>query len=191
MGGNRRIAGEGEKFPTMTSYIPKALKERHQKWCTLLGVSQSKRVRKLLTEDCDAIEGHKVVPVYDFDEAKDLRLKWKFTEDKMKKLLDAESIGKRSAYEVMGEFAHRLGPDVDFEKDIEAVKRKLIEYPFTGRELFSDSTLETFIEYVEAVIERRKVEAEIKLHRRQQLNGNTTEMSEPEQQQKEDSESGE
>jgi predicted DNA-binding protein len=166
MGGKRKIAGEGEKLPAMTCYIPKALKERHQQLCKAIGIrSQSERIRKLMEKDLEDYEGKHLEVNFDFEAAKDLRLKWKRTEDQMKKILDNESCAKgKSAYEYLCLF---FNLDRNLEKDIDKVLARLHQFECSGQEPFNGSTVETFIEYLEAVVERRQIEVELKFHRRQ------------------------
>jgi hypothetical protein len=99
---------------------------------------------------------------------KDDRVKWLKTEQKLAKLLeDTICEGNRSAYEVMLSLAIDLGSDEFLEKGVEDVLAKLPTLKPSKDDLFTHSMLETFIEYIEAVLKRREIEAEIRKHRHQ------------------------
>lgn len=161
----REIADPDEKTPAMTTYMPNSLKVRHQKVCLFLGVSQSRRVRTLLEADCVAFDGGVVKTDFDFDGAQALRKKYKSSEDQNFKLLQTEILpNRKTAYETLVGFAKTFGTDDPLVLKIDDVLEQLKLHNYLGSEPFSDSSLMTFIFYVEAVVARRKVDSEIKLH---------------------------
>ncbi len=166
----KRIVDKEDKIPAMTTYVPNSLKLRHQKVCKALGVSQSVRVRKLLEDDCVAFEGGKIQKDFDFEEAKALRWQWRKQEIMRRESLQKELHARgKTSYDIMMLFAVSLGTDNNLEKDAVLVLNKLKRYDLVGNESFNNSTLETFIEYFEAVIKRREIEAKIKEERQRCL----------------------
>jgi hypothetical protein len=149
-----------------------------EKWKAYQAVAGSLRIpaSALLRTDIDdtiaKYNGGDFRPKFDLVNKTGERLAIKQRELKLLKLLENEVIVnryrlKKPAFEVMQSFAVALGSDETFSKDIEAVLKKLHSYDCTEKDVFSSSTLETFIEYIEVCIERRKIEDEIRLYRRQ------------------------
>ena len=168
MGRTRKIADEGERLPAMTIYMPQSLKKAEQAICKKIGVSLSNRVRFLVERDIAEHEGVNVQPEFDYEEKKSQRKKLKKLEDDYFKMLVSEVLpNRKTAFETLVGLAVFLGSDATLTKDIDAVLVKLHHYDAQAGDPFSDSTLETFICYLEGVLERRAIEAELKAHRRQ------------------------
>jgi hypothetical protein len=134
-----------------------------------LNMNASEFLRKYIDEVIIKYRGGELKEEFDLETKKAERIKWKRTELNLVKLLEDELIGRQTAYEVMVRFALGFGADLGLEKNLDKVLVKLQGYDLNGEEPFSGSTFETFIEYVEAVLARRKIEAELKQHRRQKL----------------------
>jgi hypothetical protein len=156
----------GEKIPAMTVYVPTQLKIAHQQLCNQLGIrSQSERIRILMESDLAQASCNILEIKFDMESAQNLRNKYKSAEERQIKILQTEILSnRRSAYDEMVGFAMSFGTDAQLVKNIEEVTEKLKHYDCTGAEPFTDSCLMTFILYVEAVVARRKVDAEIKSH---------------------------
>lgn len=157
----------------MTFYCPPSLKKAFDEFCRVMGVKKSERLRKHMEDDVASVKGS-FQREFDLEAKKAERVKWKKIEFTLAKLLQDEVCDKsrKTAYETMIYFAVALGTDAALEKNIEDVLKQLHLYEChngPNGDAFTSSTLETFIEYVEAVLKRRAIENEIKLHRRQKL----------------------
>jgi hypothetical protein len=133
------------------------------------GKSLSHYIMELITQENARLSGSTIVAPFDFEALKTSRLKWKKTELNLMKLLqDESSENDLNAYEAMIGFAVELGSDECLEKNIEDVLKQLHNYKHDKSDVFSQSTLETFCEYVECVLKRRELECQIRNHRRKQ-----------------------
>jgi hypothetical protein len=104
-------------------------------------------------------------PKFDYDGKNKERLSAKTLEERQLKILTGEVCkNKQSAYDTLKSFAKSLGTDDSLTKGIDKVLEKLKLYDCTGKEPFNDSTLMTFIMYLDAVLKRRAIDAEIKSH---------------------------
>jgi hypothetical protein len=166
--GRRKIVDNDESVPAMTTYVPRKLKVAEQGICKMYGVSLSNRVRFLLERDVAEHSGVNVKPDFDFEDKKSERIKLKKTEDVLCKMLECENLANRkNAYDTMVALAVSLGTDGTLTKNIDDVLVQLNQYEVGDRDPFNDSTRETFVEYLETVLKRRAIEAELKAHRRQ------------------------
>jgi antitoxin component of RelBE/YafQ-DinJ toxin-antitoxin module len=164
----RKITANDEKLPAMTTYIPEKLKKAEQAICNKLGVSLSSRIRNLMEKDIAEHSGIDLQPEFDYNEKKSQHIKLRKAEDTLYNRLTSEVLptNHRPAYETLVSFAVSLGTDDGLTRNIEDVLKQLHFYDIQPSDPFFASTLETFIQYLEVVLERRGVEAELKTHRR-------------------------
>jgi hypothetical protein len=165
--GHRKIIASDEKIPAMTTYIPQKLKVAEQAVAKKFGVSLSARIRKIMEDDVKVNLGGEVKPDFDYEDKKKVRIALKKREKELEKMLQSEYLerAKRNAYEVLAGFAVSLGTDGTLTKNIDKVLVQLHHYEVQDGDPFNGSTLETFIDYIEVVLERRAIEAELKEHR--------------------------
>jgi hypothetical protein len=129
----------------------------------VLGTSANARIDKFIKKSNAEFEGKDYKPEVSLDSLKERRLKLMKQEANYFKLLTSETIENRTAYEVLCDFA-RI--DTTMEVDIAKAYERCINHKWSRDDRFTSGQLETFIEYVEAVIERRDIEAKIREHRR-------------------------
>lgn len=163
------------KYPAKaaTFYVPIPLKEAHINLCKRLGYkSQSARIRELIEKDLTEHEGKEVRLEFELEPHRALRDRYKKDEQRYELLLREELLpNRKSAYEAMIDFAKGFGTDDSLVENIDEVLKQLTVYDCSGSEPFNDSTLMTFIFYLQAVLKRREVEEKIKQHIKCSLNG--------------------
>lgn len=138
------------------------------------GQSRNDFIRQLFAEKVKASGGS---PATEDFEAKlfklqGLRLTQKKREDDLFKILDTTpSLGYRrdSIFRDLCAFATHFGTDQHLNENLEKALVDLKHYQYKGTEPFTESTLFTFISYIEALINRRKLEATIRTFWRKTL----------------------
>ena len=160
---HRKVTKEAdEKIPAMTAYVPQSLKKAEQRVAQHLGVSLSERIRTLMEKDVAEFEGDNFQELFDLDAKYSERDKWKSTEDKMlKNLENTKSTTRLPTFKVLCQFVTQFGADKQLTEGLDAALSKLWLYKYKGNEPFAESTLFDFIRYLEAVMNRRRVESEI------------------------------
>ena len=120
----------------------------------------------LIIQENQRLSGVSLTTSFNYEAKKAERVKWKKLEETLSKLLQNEMLpNHRTAFEEMFDFAVYLGTDRTLEKNIEKVLEKLKAYDCKDSDFFNSSTLETFIEYLDAVLARRKIEVELRAYR--------------------------
>jgi hypothetical protein len=166
--GRKKLIANNEKCPAMTTYIPVGLKTQEQTVAKKYGVSLSARIRKIMEDDIKVNMGE-VLPDFDFEDKKSERNRLKETEAKLFKMLESENLpNRKNAYDTMKAFAMFLGTDDKLVKNIDEVLVQIINYEIKDSDPFTASVRETFVQYLEAAVERRAIEAELEAHRRQE-----------------------
>lgn len=171
------MANRKKDNPTATIYVGKPGTAERIKWdkfldnCAIRHWNYSQKVREL----CDAenqrlasLNGGEVKQRFDFERKKEERLKLKKTELQLIKLLSHRVNGVQ-VYEIMCDFA---GIDRGLTDELEKVLAKAIKYKCDGSKDFSATDWENFIEYIEVVLQRRKVEEELQKYRTQNHKAN-------------------
>jgi hypothetical protein len=157
--------------PTATIYVGKPGSAERIKWdkfldnCTIRNWNYSRKVREL----CDAenqrlasLNGVEVKPIVDFEGLKAKRLQLKKVEDHLWKRLQVKLPNRRTAYETLCDFA---GTDQRLKKRLLNVYDKMKTYTCNDSDPFNATDVENFVEYIEAVLERREIEAQLRDHR--------------------------
>jgi hypothetical protein len=165
MGRNTKVLGAAptEKGNVHTCYMAPS------KWeiLGLVAKAQSTTISELIrkaTEPLIADYQNGVIPKIDFDlDGKySERDKWKSLEDKMFKVLEnTKSATRLPTFKVLCQFVTQFGVDKQLTDGLDVALSKLWLYKYNGNEPFAESTLFDFIRYLEAVMNRRRVEAEI------------------------------
>lgn len=108
------------------------------------------------------------VPTTNYEGLIDERIKLKKREVTLLKLMQREVEKGHPVYDSLLNVAERLGTDPYLVKNIDEVLGEIKQYDLTESDNFNRSDLETFIEYIETIIQRRRVEATITEFRRVQ-----------------------
>lgn len=140
--------------------------------CLLRGLKVSPSVLQLLDAENQrlaGLNGEEIKPKFDYVSKKEKRLKLKKTEFRLQKLLNFYLPNHRHCFEVLCNFA---GTDRGFTEQPEKALQKAIAHRYDGSEPFGPSDLENFIEYLEIVLQRRKLEEELIKYRRQNNKSN-------------------
>jgi hypothetical protein len=153
----------------VTIRVPKVLLKAFDEKVVPTGSTRAETWRKIIEEKVNA-SGGKVQGTVNYERLKEQRLKWKRIGDSLYKILRDETTvdryrGLTPVYEVMLSFAKTLGTDDCLVLNIKDVLEKLKRYAIKPNESFNDTMLETFIEYVEALLKRRQIEVEIRAFR--------------------------
>ena len=153
----------------VTIRVPKVLLKAFDEKVVPTGSTRAETWRKIMEEKVNA-SGGKVQGAVNYERLKEQRLKWKRIGDNLYKILSDEKTADRykflkPVYEVMLTFAKTLGTDDCLVLNINDVLEKLKRYEIKPNESFNDSMLESFIEYVEALLRRRQIEVEIRAFR--------------------------
>lgn len=150
----------------VTIRVPKVLLKAIDEKLVQAGSNRAETVREILEVKVHEA-GVKVQSPVNFDNLKEQRYKLlKKEEDLCKLLCDVQIRGKyggvrRPAYEILVEFAVTLGTNRELTLNINEVLEKLMCYETTPDDGFNDSLLESFVEFIEIVVKRQQVEAEI------------------------------
>lgn len=164
----RTVSSNDDGNSAMTFYCPPSIKKPFKDFCKSIGTTISERLRLHMNNDLAASKDGTIKPEFNYEEKKSQRKTLKKTENEYLKMLTSEILpNRKTAYETLVGLAVFLGSDATLTKNIEKVLVKLHKYDARTGDPFSDSTLETFIDYLEVVLERRAIEAELKAHRRQ------------------------
>ena len=153
----------------VTIRVPKVLLKAFDEKVVPTGSTRAETWRKIMEEKVNA-SGGKVQGTVNYDRLKEQRLKWKRIGDSLEKILRDENTSDRyrgwtPVYEVMLSFAKTLGTDDCLVLNINDVLKKLKHYTIKPDESFNDTMLESFVEYVEAILRRRQIEVEIRAFR--------------------------
>ena len=129
--------------------------------------SRAEGIRVLVEKFVAASGGKVVAKTVNYDSLKLERIRLMKFEDTLSKILnDIEVDRGLTAFRTMKNFAIKLGTDRSLCINIDEVLKKLKSYEPTKNDRFNASDLESFVEYVEAVLARRKIEAAISKLRR-------------------------
>lgn len=157
--------------PTATIYVGKPGSAERIKWdkfvddCTIRNWNYSQKVRELCAAESQrlaSLNGAEVKPTVDFKGLKARRLQLKKTEDHLWKQLQVNLPNRRTAYETLCDFA---GTNQRLQKDVEKAYDKMKVYECNDSDPFNATDVENFVEYIEAVLERREIEAQLRDHR--------------------------
>jgi hypothetical protein len=153
----------------VTIRVPKVLLKAFDEKVVPTGSTRAETWRKIMEEKVNA-SGGKVQGTVNYERLKEQRLKWKRIGDSLYKILSDENTvdryrGVTPVYEVLLSFAKTLGTDDCLVLNINDVLEKLKRYAIKPNESFNDAMLESFIEYVEALLRRRQIEVEIRAFR--------------------------
>jgi hypothetical protein len=153
----------------VTIRVPKVLLKAFDDKVVPTGSTRAETWRKIMEDKVNAAGG-KVQGTVNYERLKEQRLKWKRIGDTLYKILRDETTpdryrGLTPVYEVMLSFAKTLGTDERLVLNINDVLEKLKRYEIKPNESFNDAMLESFIEYIEALLRRRQIEVEIRAFR--------------------------
>jgi hypothetical protein len=167
LGRHKTVEGSADSN-THTFYCAPEKWKEYKAVAEALGVSASELLRTDINDTITKHNGGEFKPKFDLDvKEKELRTykgKVEVYQDSLKKEILPN---KRSAFDVMLFEAQKLGTDNSLVKNIDAVLVKLRNYDCTGKEQFNRSHVITFVLFVEAVLNKNRVEGEIQQYWRQ------------------------
>jgi hypothetical protein len=164
----RTVSSKEDGNSAMTFYCPPSIKKPFKDFCKSIGTTISERLRLHMNNDLAASKDGTIKPEFDFEGKKSERRRLKKTEAELEKMLRNEMLlNHKDAYDTMVALAVFFGTDVTLTRNIEKVLVQLHHYEVGDKDPFGDSTLETFVDFLETVLKRRAIEAELKVHRRQ------------------------
>jgi hypothetical protein len=139
-------------------------------------LQRNKKISPAILELLDAenqriadLGGANIKPRFDFQSAKEQRLKLKKTEFQLIKLLNCRLSNGQHCYEILCNFA---GTNRALTIEPEKALAKIAAHKCSGQEPFTSSDVENFVEYLEVVLQRRKIEKELRDYRRQKFKSN-------------------
>ena len=167
MGRKKTVEGTAESN-THTFYCAPETWKQYQAVAESMNVPASKLLRDDIANTIAKFNGGDLRPKFNLAEKERALLTFKNTIQKHFDVLKKDVLpNRKTAYETMVSVAKQFGTDDQLVKNIEAVLDELRNYNCSGKEAFNDSHLVAFVLYVEALLNRRAVEAEIKGHWRQ------------------------
>jgi hypothetical protein len=158
--------------PTETVYVGKRGTEGRAIWdkfadnCLVRGLKVSPSILQLLAAENKRISGlgeAEIQQVVSMESLKERRLQLKKIELRLFKLLAPDPKDTRAPLGILCNF-FRINHELT--KNFEDTFNKVLSYDYTGKEPFGASQLENFIEYMEAVRERRGIESKLRELRR-------------------------
>lgn len=149
-----------------TIYCPDPKWKTLQANCKRLKISVSKQLVQLIDE-FNAKQGSGEAEAFNLEAKNDELTKYTKKELEKKGLLEKQTVDDRSGqnkYDALYYFAISLCGEKAFVEDLPEVRRQMAKYVLTGDEPFSRSDKVHFIQYLDYVLKRRKLAAEIEAH---------------------------
>lgn len=171
MGRKKTVEGSADSN-THTFYCAPETWKSYQVVAKALGVSASELLRVDIGDTIIKYNGGDLRPKFNLAEKERALIAFKNTMQKHCDALKKDMLSNnKTAFDTMGAVAEQFGTDDLLVKNIDVVLDELRTYNCSGKEPFNDSHLVAFVLYVEALLNRRDVEADIKTYWRQNIKG--------------------
>jgi hypothetical protein len=169
MGRKKTVEGTADSN-THTFYCSPEMWKQYQAVAESMDVPASALLRTDIQNTITKFNGGDLRPKFNLAEKERALLAFKNTIQKHFDVLKKDVLpNRKTAYETMVAVAKQFGTDDQLVKNIDEALDELRNYECSGKEPFNDSHLVAFVLYVEALLSRRAVEAEIKSHWRQRI----------------------